>query len=370
MIGRALFVGVVMLWGAMASAQPSPADAAVAARERLQAAADRLAQVSDARDRVSALTDTVRAYEDGLVALRDGMRRVRTREQTLTRALDAKSDEVAQLLAVLQTMGQAPAPLLLLHPSGALGTARSGMILSEVTPALQSEAELLRTELEELALLRGLQEGAAQTLQEGLDGAHAARVALASAIDERTDLPRRFADDPVQTALLLASSDTLDGFASALAQIGPGNGDLPGAAGLRGTLSPPVNGPVLRDFNETDAAGHARPGVVVATRPRALVTVPAPATLRFKGPLLDYGTVAILEPAADVLIVLAGMAEVFGTPGEVLPTGSPLGLMGGLPAGADGILTESSGVSRSETLYIEVREYGEPVDPRGWFVLE
>lgn len=47
-----------------------------------------------------------------------------------------------------------PGPLLLLHPDGALGTARSGMVLAEVAPAVQAEAEALKAELQELAELR------------------------------------------------------------------------------------------------------------------------------------------------------------------------------------------------------------------------
>jgi septal ring factor EnvC (AmiA/AmiB activator) len=57
-------------------------------------------------------------------------------------------------------------------------------------------------------------------------------------------------------------------------------------------------GTILRQFNEADAAGVARPGVVLATHPNALVTTPWPASVRYAGPLLDYGNVIILEPEA------------------------------------------------------------------------
>lgn len=356
------------------AAPPALADAGAiasidAARARLETAHERLAQAGDARDRVSALTETVHAYEDGLVAMREGLRRVSAREATLTRQLDAKSGEISAFLGTLQTMGRAPAPLLLLHPSGPLGTARGGMILSEVTPALNAQALALEADLSEVARLRALQSDAARTLQQGLEGASTARTALSDAVSERRDLPVRYADDPVQTALLVASSDTLAGLAQALGSLPEGTA-LPAPDSLRGELPPPVTGPLLRRFGQSDAADVTRPGVVIATRPRALVTVPMAATLRFRGPLLDYGTVAIIEPAADVLIVMAGLAEVFGTPGEVLPAGSPLGLMGGTPAGADAILTAEGGAALSESLYIEVRESGTPVDPADWFVLE
>ena len=73
--------------------------------------------------------------------------------------------------------------------------------------------------LNDLAVLRALQETALATLSDGLRGAQEARAALSAAIAERTDLPRRFSDDPVQTALLLAS--TLAGFPATLRSSGP-----------------------------------------------------------------------------------------------------------------------------------------------------
>ena len=95
-----------------------------------------------------------------------------------------------------------------------------------------------------------------------------------------------------------------------------------------------------------------------------------PATVRFRGPLLDYGHVIILEPAADVLFVIAGLAEVFGETGQVLPASAPIGLMGGTSPGVDAILTDSlasGGGPRSETLYLEVREGQSVADPAAWF---
>ena len=78
----------------------------------------------------------------------------------------------------------------------------------------------------------------------------------------------------------------------------------------------------------------------------------------------------ILEPQPGLLFVLAGMAQVFGAPGQVLPEGSPIGLMGGNDPEIDAILSQSSdgsGHGRTETLYMEVREGKSPVDPETWF---
>lgn len=361
------------LWAATALAQsPDPAADARAAADRLARAGEMLSSAKSARNRVKALSETVHAYEDGLQAMREGLRRAAIREQTLSRELQSREDEVAQFLGVLMGIGDTPAPVLLLHPSGPVGTARSAMILADVAPALDARAQDLRDTLEEVSVLRALQQSAASRLQEGLDGAQKARTALSQAIADRTDLPRRFTEDAVKTALLIASTETLEGFASGLSQIAVDEapGSLPGIAGRKGDLPLPVQGRILRRAGEEDAAGIARPGIVMAARPRALVTTPAAATVRYRGPLLDYGNVIILEPQTGILLVLAGLDVVYGETGQVLPGGSPVGLMGGAGAGDDVVQTGTgteTGARQTETLYIELREDNTPVDPLEWF---
>lgn len=356
-------------------AETDPAEAAREAAQRLGRASSMLIEAENARNRVKALTETIHAYEDGLRAMREGLRRASIREEALSRELQSRDAEISQLLGVLQSIGQTHGPVVLLHPSGPVGTARSGMILSDVAPALDLRAKDLRERLEEVTVLRQLQESAVETLREGLLGAQTARSELSKAIANRTDLPRRFSEDPVKTALLLASSETLEGFASGLAGIAVDEvpGSLPKISERKGELALPVDGRILRRAGERDAAGISRPGIVVATRPNALVTLPAPATLRYRGPLLDYGNVVILEPEAGILLVFAGLDVVYGETGEVLPGGSPVGLMGGIDSNSDALLIENgkdAGAELSQTLYIEIREDNTPVDPETWFLTD
>lgn len=357
----------------LAAQSPDDLQAAEAARIaalRLDEAARQLDAADSARDRVAALTETVRAFEDGLEALRDGLRRASLREARLMRELAARDAEIASLLAALQTMGRGTAPTAFLHPSGALGTARAGMILSDVAPALNARAMDLRARLDEVRLLRTLQENAAATLANGLQGVQTARTDLSQAIADRQPLPRKFTEDPVRTAILIASTETLESFASGLSEIARDEAelDLPDIAAQKGVLPLPVAGRLIRSAGEPDAAGVSRPGVLLATRPRALVTAPAPATIRYLGPLLDYGNVIILEPGPGTLLVLAGLDLVYGRTGEVVPAGAPLGLMGGTETAPDAILPQdSTGTGRPETLYIEIRMDQVPVDPAEWF---
>ena len=345
-----------------------------AAEEAAQSLREAVSALKDARgasNRVKALTRTIMAYEDGLAALRDAIRRASVREAEIEAGFQARRGRIGELLSVMLTMERDPAPLLLLHPNGPEGTARAGMILSAVAPALQAEAEELRGQLEDLERLRALQADTKDTLSRGLVAAQEARAALSQAVQDRTDLPTRFLDMPEELGALLSSADSLDAFAAGLAGIETDIGaPMEDFEGAKGTLPLPVHGTLLRKAGEADAAGIRRPGILIATRTAALVTAPWPATIRYRGPLLDYGNVMIVEPAAGYLLVLAGIETVYGETGDVIEAGAPLGLMGGqedsealLPAEGQ----EGGGTGRTETLYIELRHGKEPVDPGPWF---
>ena len=100
------------------------------------------------------------------------------------------------------------------------------------------------------------------------------------------------------------------------------------------------------------------------------MTAPGPSTIRYAGPLLDYGNVMILEPEAGILMVLAGMEAMFGQVGQVVQPGAALGLMGGEVPNADTFLLNAesgAGSTQSESLYIEIRDGTTPTDPAPWF---
>lgn len=366
---------VALMLGAGAASASTATDAALKAAEDLRASIGALDAAQTKADRVAALTATIIAYEQGLGALRDGLRRAAVREHEIQQGFDAKRENIGRLLGVMSTMERSEGPLLLLHPAGPLGSARSGMVLGAVTPALQAEAEKMRTDLEEIKALRAVQGNAEKVLEDGLASVQAARTALSEAVSERTKLPKRYLEEPEELRQLVESADTLEGFATGVADLDNDIGaPMEDFASAKGSLPMPVIGSVLRQFNEADAAGIRRPGLVVATAPASLVTAPWPATIRYRGPLLDYGNVMILEPAKGYLLVLAGLGTVYGETGDVLAAGAPVGLMGGTEPGAqefgaDFVQAAQKGGSagRTETLYLELRKGKAPVDPAAWF---
>ncbi len=372
---RSLLIAVCLIWGNSALALSDIEADAQEAKAQLLRAQSALQQASSSRDRVKALTQTIQAYEMGLSAIRDGLRRLTLRRSAIADDFKARESELTELLGTLYLTTNTQNPTMMVHPQGPLGTARSAMLVADVTQGLQAKAAGLRADLQELAIITQLQQQAFDDLRTGLIGVQDARTALAQAVAERRDLPRRFIDDPLEMSLLEANAETLDSFAANIKRIAKDEvtDPLPDLTPRLGSLNWPIMGRVLRTPNQPDAAGVIRPGVIFAARPQSIVTTPTVATVRYAGQFADYGQVVILEPQPNILFIFLGLSQTYAEIGTVLPEGSPIGLLGGTVE-TDADLSEDSikqgGNPLSETLYFEVRDNNTPIDPFDWLKKE
>jgi septal ring factor EnvC (AmiA/AmiB activator) len=367
------FFIAAMLWTATSVfAQNDLEFQARQAQQSLGNAWDQLERSKSAKDRIAALTGAILSFEESLSLARDSLRQISVLEARAQQKLTVEEESYSELIGVLLSIDKSPIQAELLHPDGPMATARGGMLIADLLPAIEEKVQSLRSDLEAARYLSELQNQLTLDLQAGLVALQETRAALGRAIADRDDLPKRFIEDTEQTAILVTAADTLDIFASGLSLIAidEAAGTLPDITIRKGTLPMPVRGKVIRYFNEADAAGIKRPGIVVGTSDNALVRTPTAATIRYRGPLLDYGLVSILEPQQDILYILAGLGTVYGDIGEVLPAGSPVGLMGTSELFDKKNLIETlneSGGLRGETLYIEIRVNKAPENPLMWF---
>ena len=341
---------------ASSAALATPVENAALALQNLKTSRADLANAETKSDRMTSLSTTIRAVEESMEVARENMRIIVNKEDVLFEDLQNGEAEIAEFFAALIVMERTADPALILHPKGPTHAARSAMLMADLTPKLAERAADLNADLDELAQLKALQIDTTKELNAALVALQDARAALARAMSDRTEPPLRFVEDPVKTALLTATVEQMEDFVRLLDEIGapedPVNGETVG-------LEWPVVGRIFRNFNQTDEQGRTRPGVLVLTDPGSLVSAPSTSTVRYKGPLLDFGQVVILEPAAGKLIILAGIGEIFAKTGEVVNKGAPIGLM-----------SKSIGGSTlsQDTLYIETRVDQVPVDPTLWFV--
>ena len=353
-------------------AQSSKALETIFAIEALDLATVDLKNANNAKRRIKSLSQAIQSYEETLAILRISVRDLTLQQSQVQNVLNQDENEIMQLLGVLATIQKAPIAGHMLHPSGPLATARSGMIISDIVPILQENAAQLREQVLVLKQLSETQFRAQKSLQTGLSELQKAHSNLGRAIANRENLPKRFVTDPEKLEILIKASEDLESFAESVQSIALNEPSvsLPSVRDRKGNLNLPVRGKILRKFNEADASGIKRTGIILATDPKAIVISPTAATISYLGPLLDFGNVAILEPQNGLLFVFAGMDTLYGEIGQVIPAFSPIGLMPSRSNEIDKIFKTQANIysgKLSETLYVEVRSGSEAENPLNWF---
>ena len=339
----------------------------------LNTARNELSLADSYRERVKSLSKLIKETEESLRDLRSAYRIIKLQSKNLDKDIILQKEKISELAGALLVVGREPLGSKLLHPNGALNAVQSSFILSDILESVRSEARDLDEDLEKLRLLTDLAQRAEQEMQLSLKSIQTARVSLIKAASDRADLPKRFIDDPEKILLLSKSAKSLGEFAVAInslekkliVPVEPIDKDFEGALDL------PVEGVIARKFKEEDAAGIARPGIIIRTKDNEIVTSPIVSTILYAGPLLNYEKVSILEPDVGVLLIFAGLEQVFGEPGQIIPKSSPIGLMGGQKTDNKDFITEKELNSGrlSQSLYIEVRVNDKPQDPFDWFDL-
>jgi len=363
-LARALAVVV-----ALAAGQAAGSDLVAEARQMLAAAQTRLQAAETPAERSAALGAAVQAHERALTALRAGLRGLAAEDARLSAAFRGERERLVTLLSALQALSRAPDAAMLAYPGGPVRAARAARMMGAIAPDLNAGADALAARLDRLRAVRTSQEIARAQAVETLSGLQDLRADSMRRARRATPAPDR-ADLARQAEAAAARADDLAGLAAALRA-----GDVDAArpfSALRGTLMPPVSGRITGGFGSADPWGRAGQGVTFTAPAHAEVIAPVAGTVRYSGALIDYGTVIILEPAADWLIVLAGLDMSEREVGETVLAGDRLGDLGApLPEGAEFML-DAEGRERqirTSTLYVEMRGEGEPVDPAPWFAL-
>jgi len=355
-----------------ARALEDPAEMVLAAAAEIEIATGLLVEARNATNRVQSLSRAIRSLEDGLTALRVALRASTAQENIVRANFASKAAELGGLLSALQNIEHTASPLAMLHPQGAAGAARAGMIIAAITPELENQAAALQRDMASLAAFNASHAAAEANLRSVLADLQQARVDLAAAQETRAQIPGDLLIDAGRLDRLLQAADDLNYLAGEIGKL-PINNVAQAPAGfeaMRGNLPAPVAGLLVSRFGQRDAGGQIKTGISISAPALSLVSAPNAANVRFAGEFLNYGNMIILEPAAGYLQIFSGFGQIFVIEGEVLASGDAIGLLrGALPEAEEFLIEMSSGASGNsfETLYIELRVNGEPVDPMDWF---
>jgi murein hydrolase activator len=357
----------------------------------------------------AALIDTTQHIQTNEAKITDAETRLsslRGREDAIRRSLASRSDVIAEVLASLQRMGRTPPPALLVSPDDILQAIRTSMMLGAVVPEMRAETQALANDLSALVQLRQAvatekdqlaHENADLELQkERLSALITARQAslgvaeqalaaeeqragaLARQATSMKDLIAKMESDLAgakQAAAEAAQAEAARKLAEANApptqksDIAPFKdpGRLAPAmafADTKGLLPMPVAGTVMRSYGAPDGVGGTEKGVLMATRPGAIVAAPYDGWIAFSGPYRSFGQVLIINAGGGYYMVLAGMKKINVAAGQFVLAGEPVASMG------DGAVKTAAAMAigaAQPILYVEFRKDGAAIDPGPWW---
>lgn len=394
-----------------AEAPPTPADLeAVEAtisltQERIDALKAEIAEVEGDRTRQNAAliaaAQRVKLAEIEVADVEERLSELIVSELEVRGRLDGSNAEIANVLAALERISLNPPPALIVDPDDALGSARSAMLIAAIVPQLTARAAAVTADLQTLTDIKAQALAEEATLKANYDVLDEDRLRIATLIAARRQgidmrsaelaaeeaeaealaaraatlqeligtLSERVTSVSTAAAAADAAADpdaptlTPEAIQVALANTARTEPAIPfGAA--RGYLAMPANGVNVVDYGAGDGFGGISQGISVVTRADAQVVAPADGWVLYKGPYLNYGQIVILNTGQTYTVLLAGLDTVTVDIGQFVQMGMPLGTMGSRTIGRS--VTTNAGADQP-TLYIELRQNNEPIDPTGWW---
>ena len=334
---------------------------------------------------LSAAAESRRREEQATKAERD-LIDLEIRRRDATKSLFADETALEELLAALASAARSKPPAMIVSPDKANVSIRSAILMSDAAPELAARADMLSEEISELSRLeRGIRRerarleaaeatlafrwaeieklAAAKRLQyedvsANLDvlrnrakklGEDAADLRdLLSALETHApSAPARKPAAPVKTAAKRPKSTPKATNSAALAALRP--------LGAReiGAMVQPVAGKVLVAFGDKKRIGGRSEGITFVTRKDAQVVAPVDGVIEWAGEFRSYGHMLILKTSDNYLVTLSGMSNTFGSLGQSVSAGEPVGRMTSRP-------------SPPPELYLELRKSNRSENPAGW----
>lgn len=328
--------------------------------------------IAEVKDRLVAVTANIRKNESRLKETELRIQQSTVREQEITSRLEKDYGSISNTILALERMRRIPPELMIVRPGAPIEAAQTSMLLKNLIPALGHRADTLGRDLSEL-----------EKLQKQLESDKGALIQAKAELDKQYPAMQKLLQEressfkSVNAAYRAsaARAEQMAAEAQSLAELVQRLEDAPAptqidkpkpkksarpsraakrAAG-RGAILP-VSGPVLASFGDHDEMGAEILGLKIKTPSKAIVVTPMDGTVKYAGTFRNYGQIVIVEHQSGLHSLVAGMSTTDVSTGQSLKSGEPIGYMPSASS-QDGPLT----------LYYELRQNGDPVDPSSLF---
>lgn len=280
----------------------------------------------------------------------------------LQESLAKDRDKIAGLIVALERIRRVPPEALIARPGAPLKTAQSAMLMGDIIPSLNRNAENLKKKIDALSVISNELKEDRRKVLETSKALQEEQVKLSMLVDKRESLYSETREDykeqeQAAQAISRKASNLRDLIqkldaekaqqaeaAKAAKKIAHTSAKMPKA----GSARLPVPGVVAIGYGDSDDLGAASKGLSIEARAGALVVAPFGGIVRFAGPFKRYGNMVIIEHDGGFHSLIAGLEKIDTVVGQSVSAGEPLGVLSG---------------GSKPVLYYELRQNGQPVDP-------
>jgi murein hydrolase activator len=364
------------------AAQAAPSDELAKTQEALK-------QSKQAEEKIAAQQATLEAelriLQEKLVKLTRQLQQKDTQLEAVQRKLDKIEHELQEkeesfavrrrkldgLSRMAIRLSRTPPQAMVLMPVDGKNRMQAAHALSFLSAEMKIQAEKIQEEMSAIADLKETVEADKEKAEKMRDANQAEKKKFEALMKTRGQLRAKLAAsrarEEKKIAQLARKANSLQELLVALEvesqkkrMVGRGaDKDVDSGAGIRGErgrlrsfksargdIRAPVSGRVVEAYG----VGGSK-GIKIAARGSATVVAPFDAEVAYSGTFLNYGRMVILKHRGEYHTLLAGLARIDVQTGEFLLEGEPIGAMDG---------------GEKKTLYVELRENNQPVNPASW----
>jgi septal ring factor EnvC (AmiA/AmiB activator) len=310
----------------------------------------------------------IKDNETELLQLEQDIAEKRQRQLDIEVRLDKDRGALSELILAMQRIERVPPEALIARPGAPLETAQSAMLLRNILPRLNKQAEELNNNLEELTkIIASLEEDREAALKTAKK-LERNRTTLTGLLKERESLYARTEQDIASNkAELERISAQAKNLRELVARIEKKQqeeearrqrqAELKKEAVVQtpvprsGVAQVPLAGMIRTGYGKSDDIGAISKGIRIDGRSNAMVVAPMGGVVDFAGPFKGYGQIIIIRHEDEYHSLVAGLARIDTVVGRAVSAGEPIGQMAAEPA-EDG-----------NALYYELRHRGQPDNP-------
>jgi len=329
--------------------------------------------------------------EKNLSNMEEELKRLQKELQESENNFKQEHNKMAQTVSALQNLARKPTEALFVQPLTPVEVIRSAILLREIVPNINENAEILKKQLQDITSQKKAIEQRLQTIKKEqtiLEKEHAnlkilmtKKKSMQEDLSEKTRLSKKEAERLASEAnnlrelvekiekeqqikkqkqaeekRRLEAQKTKDRQYSASSSNSNKSNDVMNATGAKfvkakGLLARPVTGSVVTSYGEETAKGVTSKGIYIKTRNLAQVVAPYDGSVVFAGPFKGYGNMIIIEHGGGYLSLLSGLKDMDCEIGQMLLAGEPVGQM------------PEKGEAK---LYMEIRKDSHPINPEIW----